>query len=107
METIYKVAGIDVHKKMLAVVITDTAQTGEFRFERRKFGAGAGDLVELSDWLARLYWLRSDRKRGPLTRLSNWRHGSVSVRAVRSLPGSATARVRRRATAICGVSCVR
>jgi transposase len=52
METIYKVAGIDVHKKMLAVVITDAAQAGEFRFERRKFGAGAGDLVQLSDWLA-------------------------------------------------------
>jgi hypothetical protein len=27
METIYKVARIDVHKKMLAVVITDAAQT--------------------------------------------------------------------------------
>jgi hypothetical protein len=27
METIYKVAGIDVHKKMLAVMITD-ARTG-------------------------------------------------------------------------------
>jgi transposase len=52
METIYKVAGIDVHKKMLAVVITDAAQAGEFRFERRKFGAGAADLVRLRDWLA-------------------------------------------------------
>jgi len=51
MET-YKVAGIDVHKKMLAVVITDAAEVGEFRFERRKFGTGAGDLRLLGDWLA-------------------------------------------------------
>jgi hypothetical protein len=29
----YKVAGIDVHKSMLAVVITDAAAAGEFRFE--------------------------------------------------------------------------
>jgi len=52
METTYKVAGIDVHKKMLAVVITDAAIVGEFRFEKRKFGTGAGDLRSLSDWLA-------------------------------------------------------
>ena len=49
METSYKVAGIDVHKKMLAVVITDAAEVGEFRFERRKFGTGAGDLRLLAD----------------------------------------------------------
>jgi transposase len=52
METSYKVAGIDVHKKMLAVVITDAAEVGEFRFERRKFGAGAGELEILAGWLA-------------------------------------------------------
>jgi transposase len=52
MEMSYKVAGIDVHKKMLAVVITDIGEGGEFRFERRKFGAGAGDLRLLGDWLA-------------------------------------------------------
>ena len=40
----YKVAGIDVHKKMLAVVITDAAVEGEFRFERRKFGTLDSDL---------------------------------------------------------------
>ncbi len=43
---------IDVHKKMLAVVVTDAARVGEFRFERRKFGAGAGDLRVLEAWLA-------------------------------------------------------
>jgi hypothetical protein len=38
MDISYRVAGIDVHKKMLAVAIADPAATGEFRFERRKFG---------------------------------------------------------------------
>jgi transposase len=52
METAYKVAGIDVHKRMLAVVITDAAAEGEFRFERRKFGTLASDLKELAEWLA-------------------------------------------------------
>jgi transposase len=51
MESSYKIAGIDVHKKMLAVVITDAAEIGEFRFERRKFGAGAADLRSLPDWM--------------------------------------------------------
>jgi transposase len=48
----YKVAGIDVHKRMLAVVITDAAEIGEFRFERRKFGAGAAELKQLDEWLS-------------------------------------------------------
>ncbi len=52
MESSYKVAGIDVHKKMLAVVVTDAAEIGEYRFERRKFGAGPAELTVLADWLA-------------------------------------------------------
>src|SRR4051812_31635949 len=52
MEGMYKVAGIDVHKKMLAVVITDAARVGEFRFERRKFGTGDAELRALAEWLA-------------------------------------------------------
>jgi len=46
----YKVAGIDVHKRMLAVVITNAAAVGEFRFEQRKFGAAETDLEELKQW---------------------------------------------------------
>src|ERR1700724_280504 len=52
MESGYRVGGIDVHKKMLAVVITDAAEVGEFRFERRKFGAGDAELRGLAVWLA-------------------------------------------------------
>lgn len=49
----YKVAGIDVHKRMLAVVITNAAAMGEFHFERRKFGATEADLQQLRDWFTR------------------------------------------------------
>jgi len=48
----YKVAGIDVHKKMLAVVITDVAAEDEYCFQRRKFGTTASDLIALATWLA-------------------------------------------------------
>jgi transposase len=47
MENAYLVAGIDVHKSMLAVVISDGAREGEFRFQRRKFGTLASELKEL------------------------------------------------------------
>jgi len=50
----YRVAGIDVHKKMLAVVVTDLSEGGEFRFERRKFGTLDSDLRMLAQWLAAL-----------------------------------------------------
>ncbi len=48
----FKIAGIDVHKAMLAVVVADIAGGGEFVFERRKFGTGAGELKALAEWLA-------------------------------------------------------
>ena len=41
METSDKIAGIDGHKSMRAVVIADAAREGEFRFARRKFGTMA------------------------------------------------------------------
>jgi transposase len=52
MDTSYKLAGIDVDKNMLAVVVTDAATEGEFQFERRKFGTLASELKVLSEWLA-------------------------------------------------------
>jgi transposase len=48
----YKVAGIDVHKNMLAVVIADVSATGEFQFQRGKFGTLRSELVALKKWLA-------------------------------------------------------
>ncbi len=47
MSRVYKVAGIDVHKSMLAVVVTNVAAEGEFEFEPRKF-----ELRALAAWLA-------------------------------------------------------
>jgi transposase len=52
IQTSYKLAGIDVHKRMLAVVIADAAREGEFQFLRRKFGATESELRQLSEWLA-------------------------------------------------------
>ena len=40
----YRIAGIDVHKKMLAVAVADAADEEELRFQRRKFPAGADGL---------------------------------------------------------------
>src|SRR5438445_10998092 len=51
MEPTYQVAGIDVHKSMLAVVISDAAREGEFHFLKRKFGATASELRALREWL--------------------------------------------------------
>jgi transposase len=50
----YRIAAVDVHKKMLAVVVTDVADEGEYQFERRKFGATPGELHVLAQWLDQL-----------------------------------------------------
>ncbi len=47
----YRIAGIDVHKKILAVVIADVSLEGELVFERRKFGATDSELRRLAEWL--------------------------------------------------------
>ena len=48
----YRIAGVDVHKRMLAVVIADVAVEGEYHFERRQVGASPAHLRALADWLA-------------------------------------------------------
>jgi transposase len=47
----YPIAGIDVHKKMLAVVVADVEVDDEYRFERVKVGTSPGELRALADWL--------------------------------------------------------
>ena len=47
----YRIAGIDVHKKMLAVVITDVAVEGAYEFDRRRVGTSPRELRELAAWL--------------------------------------------------------
>ncbi len=47
----YRIAGIDVHKKMLAVVVADVEIDGDFHFERQKVGTTPSDLRSLAAWL--------------------------------------------------------
>ena len=47
----YRIGGIDVHKKMLAVVIADIAVEGEYTFTRRRVGTRPSELRALADWL--------------------------------------------------------
>ena len=44
----YRIAGIDVHKKMLAVVVADVAVPGEFQFERNHYGSSPEQLRRLA-----------------------------------------------------------
>jgi hypothetical protein len=47
----YRIAGIDVHKKMLAVVVSDVEVDSEYQFERRMFGSNPEQLRSLAAWL--------------------------------------------------------
>jgi len=47
----YRIAGIDVHKKMLAVVVSNVEVESEFQFERRMFGGNPEQLRLLAAWL--------------------------------------------------------
>jgi transposase len=46
----YRIAGVDVHKKLLAVAVADVDVEGEWRFERRQFGTSPSQLQALADW---------------------------------------------------------
>jgi transposase len=50
MNTQYILAGIDVHKKMLAVVVANAGDL-ELQFECRRFGTTVSELRHLSAWL--------------------------------------------------------
>ena len=47
----YRIAGIDVHKKKLAVVVADVEVEDEYQFERRWYGSNPEQLRVLSEWL--------------------------------------------------------
>src|ERR1017187_8711831 len=48
----YRIAGIDVHKRMLAVVVGDGELNGEGEWERRRFGSNPAQLRSLAAWLS-------------------------------------------------------
>ena len=47
----YKIAGIDVHKRMLHVIVSDVEVDGEYEFTRRVFGSFPEALCSLATWL--------------------------------------------------------
>jgi len=47
----YRIAGIDVHKKKLAVVVADVEVEDEYQFERRWYGSNPEHLQLLAEWL--------------------------------------------------------
>ena len=46
----YRIAGIDVHKRMLAVVVADVAVAGRYQFTQRRVGTSPRELRELAAW---------------------------------------------------------
>jgi hypothetical protein len=47
----YRIAGIDVHKRKLALVVADVEVEEECQFERRWYGSNPEQLRALSEWL--------------------------------------------------------
>ena len=47
----YRIGGIDVHKKRLAIVVADVEVDEEYQFERRWYGSNPEQLQELAKWL--------------------------------------------------------
>ena len=47
----YRIAGIDVHKRMLAVAVSDVEVDSEYQFERQLFGSSPEQLRSLAAWL--------------------------------------------------------
>ena len=47
----YRIAGIDVHKKRLAVVVADVEVDEEYQFERRWYGSNPEQLQVVCEWL--------------------------------------------------------
>jgi transposase len=47
----YRIAGIDVHKAMVAVAVADVEVDGDWQFERRQFGTMTSQLRLLTEWL--------------------------------------------------------
>jgi len=59
----YRIAGIDVHKKMLAVVVSDVEIESEYQFERRMFSSSPEQLRSLATWLVEQKAEEIDRSR--------------------------------------------
>jgi len=47
----HRIAGIEVHKRMLAVVVSDVEVADEYQCERRQLGSNPAQLRALAEWL--------------------------------------------------------
>jgi transposase len=47
----YRIAGIDVHKRILTVVIADVQVAEDYQFEGRLYGSNPASLQSLAEWL--------------------------------------------------------
>ena len=47
----YRIAGIDVHKRMIVVAVADVDVAGDYQFERRQYGSNPAQLRLLAAWL--------------------------------------------------------
>ena len=47
----YNIAGIDVHKRMLHIVVSDVEVDGEYEFTRQVFASSPQALRSLAAWL--------------------------------------------------------
>ena len=64
----YRIAGIDVHKKTLAVVVADVEVDEQYQFEQRWYGSNPEQLQKLAEWLIEQQVERERRDR-PLCHL--------------------------------------
>ena len=85
----YRIAGIDVHKKMLAVVVADVEIDGDFHFERQKVGTTPSDPARPSRLAGRA---RGRGSRDGIHRAGTWRPVSGSLGAALA---ATTPRARR------------
>ena len=85
----YRIAGIDVHKKMLAVVVTDVEIESEYQFERRMFGSNPEHLRSLAAWLAARTWKAHAVSREPsIWHKRNPIAGGADEREISSMPNA-------------------
>ena len=103
----YRIAGVDVHKKMLAVVVADVEGESEYQFERRQFGTTPEHLRLLSEWFVELqveevvmestaqYWkpVWGALERYWKPNCQKWEGVKPDVRSVASVTGAIESRV--------------
>ena len=81
----YRIAGIDVHKKMLAVVVSDVEIESEYQFERRMFSSNPEQLRSLAAWFVELEAeevdLADPASGNPLRRTGPSSHQTIQVSA--------------------------